>query len=67
MKAIRLYLPTASERVILEQLPIPEVGAGEVRIRVHATAVTQGELEWYPTWHTANGEPRLNPRLGISY
>jgi NADPH:quinone reductase-like Zn-dependent oxidoreductase len=61
MKAIRLYGPRGGERVVLEQLPIPELGAGEVLIRVHATAVTQGELEWYPTWHTPDDEPRLNP------
>jgi NADPH:quinone reductase-like Zn-dependent oxidoreductase len=61
MKAIRLYDSGSSKRVILDQLPIPEVGAGEVLIRVHATAVTQGELEWYPTWHTPKGDPRLNP------
>jgi NADPH:quinone reductase-like Zn-dependent oxidoreductase len=67
MKAIRLYRPSANERVVLEELPIPEVGAGEVLIRVHATAVTQGELEWYPTWHTSNGDPRLNPVPGHEF
>jgi NADPH:quinone reductase-like Zn-dependent oxidoreductase len=61
MKALRLYGPRGSERIVLEQLPIPELGAGEVLIRVHATAVTQGELEWYPTWHSPKGDPRLNP------
>jgi NADPH:quinone reductase-like Zn-dependent oxidoreductase len=61
MKAIRLYGPRGSERAVLEQLPIPELGVGEVLVRVHATAVTQGELEWYPTWHTPKGDPRLNP------
>jgi NADPH:quinone reductase-like Zn-dependent oxidoreductase len=61
MKAIRLYGPRGSERAVLEEIPIPELRAGEVLIRVHATAVTQGELEWYPTWHTAKGDPRLHP------
>lgn len=67
MKAIRLCRPGANERLVLEELPVPEVGAGEVLIRVHATAVTQGELEWYPTWHTANGDPRLNPVPGHEF
>jgi NADPH:quinone reductase and related Zn-dependent oxidoreductases len=67
MKAIRLHGPRGSEKVALEQLPIPELDAGEVLIRVHATAVTQGELEWYPTWHMPNGDPRSNPVPGHEF
>jgi NADPH:quinone reductase-like Zn-dependent oxidoreductase len=40
---------------------MPNLSAGEVLIRVHATAVTQGEFEWYPTWHTPKGDPRIHP------
>lgn len=40
---------------------MPELGAGEVLIRVHATTITPGEAEWYPTWYTQKGEPRTNP------
>lgn len=61
MKAIRLHGSGRNQRAVLEQIPIPGLGAGEVLVQVHATAVTRGELEWYPTWHTPNGDPRVNP------
>jgi NADPH:quinone reductase-like Zn-dependent oxidoreductase len=61
MKAIRLYGALGSQRVVLEDLPRPQFGAGEVLVRVQATAVTPGELEWYPTLHTRNGDPRPRP------
>jgi NADPH:quinone reductase-like Zn-dependent oxidoreductase len=67
MKAIRLKGSRGNETVSLDEIPIPESGAGEVLIRVHATAVTQGELEWYPTWHTPNGDPRLHAVLSHEF
>jgi NADPH:quinone reductase-like Zn-dependent oxidoreductase len=59
MKAIRLHGSPGNAKLSLDEIPVPKTGAGEVLIRVHATAVTPGELEWYPTWHTQNHEPRL--------
>jgi NADPH:quinone reductase-like Zn-dependent oxidoreductase len=61
MKAIRLYGSHGNETVSLDEIPMPKLGAGEVLIRVHATAVTQGEFEWYPTWRTPKGDPRIHP------
>jgi NADPH:quinone reductase-like Zn-dependent oxidoreductase len=58
MKAIRLYGAPGKQRVVLEEVPRTQIGAGEVLVRVHATAVTPGELEWHPTLHTENGAPR---------
>jgi len=58
MKAIRIHGSSGKATVSLDEIAIPEAGPGEVFIRVHATAVTPGELEWYPTWHTPKGEPR---------
>lgn len=52
---------TATRRYPSMKLPMPKLSAGEVLIRVHATAVTQGEFEWYPTWHTPKGDPRIHP------
>jgi NADPH:quinone reductase-like Zn-dependent oxidoreductase len=59
MKAIRIHGSRGNETLSLDEIQIPKLSAGEILIRVHATAVTQGELEWYPTWHTPKGEPRL--------
>ena len=67
MKAIRLYGALGSQRVVLEDIPRPQIGAGEVLVRVHATAVTPGELEWYPTLHTRNGDPRSQPILSHEF
>ncbi|HYY31508.1 MAG TPA: NADP-dependent oxidoreductase [Chthoniobacterales bacterium] len=58
MKAIRIHGSSGKATVSLDGIAIPEAGSGEVLIRVHATAVTPGELEWYPTWHTPKGDPR---------
>ena len=64
MNAVRLYHACSSEGVIFEEVPAPAVGTGNVLIRIHATTVTPGELEWYPTWHTREGAPRLKPIPG---
>ena len=58
MKAIRIHGAPGSEVLSLEEVPVPKLTTGEILVRVHATAVTPGELEWYPTWHTPKGEPR---------
>jgi NADPH:quinone reductase-like Zn-dependent oxidoreductase len=67
MKAVRFYGSRGSERVVLEEIPTPEIGAGQVLIRVHATAVTPGELEWYPTLHTPKGDPRSQQILSHEF
>jgi NADPH:quinone reductase-like Zn-dependent oxidoreductase len=67
MKAFRLYGSRGSERVVLEEIPTPEIGAGQVLVRVHATAVTPGELEWYPTLHTPKGDPRSRQILSHEF
>ncbi len=67
MKAIRLYGSRGNETVVLEEIPVPAIGAGEVLVRVHATAVTPGEIEWYPTLHTPNGDPRSKQVLSHEF
>ncbi|HEY0793084.1 MAG TPA: NADP-dependent oxidoreductase [Chthoniobacterales bacterium] len=61
MNGLRCYRSGGSAGVVLEEAPLPAAGSGEVLIRVHATAVTPGELDWYPTWHTRGGAPRSHP------
>ena len=39
--------------------PIP--GAGEVLVKVHAAGVTPYEFQWFPTFHTAEGQARPFP------
>jgi NADPH:quinone reductase-like Zn-dependent oxidoreductase len=44
MHAVRLHAP--GEPVIIEEVPVPEPGPGEVLVRVHAAAITRDELDW---------------------
>jgi NADPH:quinone reductase-like Zn-dependent oxidoreductase len=46
MRAIRLHAPGDPDRLVAEQVPTPRPGAGEALVRVHAAAITRGELDW---------------------
>lgn len=61
MKAIRLHKTTGPEAFAYEDAPQPRPGAGEVLVKVYATAVTPTEFIWYPTTNTLTGEPRPLP------
>ena len=67
MKAIRIYGASGHATVSLDEVAVPKPAPGEVLIRVHATAVTTGELEWYPTWHTPEGAPRVHAVPGHEF
>lgn len=49
------------ETLIWGDLPKPQPKVGEVLVKVHATAVMPTELQWFPTFNTAAGEPRPFP------
>jgi NADPH:quinone reductase-like Zn-dependent oxidoreductase len=67
MRAVRLYGTPGNQRVVLEEVPRPQIGASEVLVRVRATAVTPGELEWHPTLHTQKGDPRSQAILSHEF
>jgi NADPH:quinone reductase-like Zn-dependent oxidoreductase len=67
MKAVRLYGSGGNATVSLDEVPVPRPGPGEILVRVYATALTPGEFEWYPTWHTPNGASRINPIPGHEF
>ena len=46
MRSVRLPRPGGPGALALEQLPTPRPGAGEALVRVHAAAITRGELDW---------------------
>jgi NADPH:quinone reductase-like Zn-dependent oxidoreductase len=46
MRAVVLRAAGGPERLVCEQLAIPEPGPGEALVRVHAAAITRDELEW---------------------
>jgi NADPH:quinone reductase-like Zn-dependent oxidoreductase len=66
MRAIRIYGSSAQAKVSLDEVAVPKPAAGEILMRVHATAVTPGELEWYPTWHTRNVQAAVVPISGLT-
>jgi NADPH:quinone reductase-like Zn-dependent oxidoreductase len=46
MSAIRLRAPGGLDALAVEQREIPDPGAGEALVRVHAAAITRDELDW---------------------
>jgi NADPH:quinone reductase-like Zn-dependent oxidoreductase len=46
MRALRLHAAGDPASLALEELPTPRPEAGEAVVRVHAAAITRGELEW---------------------
>jgi NADPH:quinone reductase-like Zn-dependent oxidoreductase len=46
MNAVRLHAAGDPARLACERVPTPRPGPREVLIRVHAAAITRGELEW---------------------
>jgi NADPH:quinone reductase-like Zn-dependent oxidoreductase len=61
MKVAYLTGNTGPEGLVFGELPPPMPGAGELLIKVHATAITPTELQWFPTFKTRSGEPRPFP------
>jgi len=49
------------EGLVLGEIPKPNPKAGEVLIKVHATAVMPSEFTWFPTFKLPSGEPREFP------
>ena len=63
MKAVRLHAFGRPEALVYEDAPEPQPQAGEILIRVHATAVTPTEFAWEPTLHTRTGVARPFPLI----
>lgn len=61
MKAIRLHEVGGPEALVYEDALKPSPKGNELLIRVHATAITPTEFNWYPTFHTSEGGMRPFP------
>jgi NADPH:quinone reductase-like Zn-dependent oxidoreductase len=46
MRAVRLHGAEGAGALELDTVPVPDLGAAEVLLRVHAAAITRDELEW---------------------
>ena len=59
MRAIRLHRRGGPDELVLENAPVPAIGAGDVLVRVSATGITPTELRWDETYQHADGTPRI--------
>ena len=46
MRVVRLRAAGGPEQIVVEEADRPQPGPGEALVRVHAAAITRGELEW---------------------
>ena len=60
-------LNEAASALVEREIPVPEPGANEILVRVHAAGVTPTEIEWYPTTHTKADAVRRDPVPGHEF
>ncbi|MGW4928771.1 NADP-dependent oxidoreductase [Agromyces sp. NPDC004153] len=61
MFALRAYARSDAARLVHEEAPSPGLGAHDVLVRVHASGVSPGELDWPGAWLDHDGTPRVPP------
>ncbi len=61
MKAIFLNKVAGPEALGYGETPRPQPAAGQVLVKVFATAIMPTELQWEPTWKQRTGQPRPFP------
>ena len=54
MMALRAHRRGGPEQLVYEQAPQPVPGPGEIRVAVHAAAITFAELTWDETWQSGS-------------
>ena len=61
MRALHAYARSDPSQLVYEEGPVPTTLPGDVLVRVHASGVSPGELEWRLTWLRQDGTPRTPP------
>ena len=61
MRALHAYVQHDPSRLVVEDVPVPTLGPGDVLVRVHASGVSPGELDWNGTWLDPDGARRTPP------
>ena len=67
MQALRYNDSSAAPTLLVDWVPLPTPGPGELLVRVHAAGVTPTELRWYPTTHNLNGSTRTGAIPGHEF
>jgi NADPH:quinone reductase-like Zn-dependent oxidoreductase len=70
MRVVRLRAPGGPEQLAVEQADRPRPGPAEALVRVHAAAITRGELEWpidrlpaIPSYELSGVVQEVGPRV----
>jgi NADPH:quinone reductase-like Zn-dependent oxidoreductase len=61
MRALHAYAQHEPSRLVVEEAPAPTMGPTDVLVRVHASGISPGELEWNLTWLDPDNAPRTPP------
>lgn len=61
MRALHAYAKSDPSRLVLEDSPVPALGPEDVLVRVYASGVSPGELDWPGAWLHHDGTPRRPP------
>ncbi len=61
MRALYAYAQHDPSRLVVEDVPLPALRPGDVLVRVHASGVSPGELDWNGTWLSHDGGRRTPP------
>ena len=59
MKAVRMHTRAGPEALVYEDAPTPEIGSGEVLVKVRAAGITPTEFTWNSTFTTKDKRNRL--------
>lgn len=61
MQVLHAYAKRDASRLVFEEAPVPALGPGDVLVRVQASGVSPGELDWPGAWLDRDGAPRVPP------
>lgn len=61
MRALHAYAQHDPSRLVVEDVPLPTLEPGDVLVRVYASGVSPGELDWNGTWLRHDGTRRTPP------
>jgi NADPH:quinone reductase-like Zn-dependent oxidoreductase len=61
MRALHAYARSDPARLVFEDAPVPGLNPGDVLVRVHASGVSPGELDWPTAWLHHDDTPRRPP------
>jgi NADPH:quinone reductase-like Zn-dependent oxidoreductase len=61
MRVLHAYAQHDPSRLVVEDAPLPTLEPGDVLVRVYASGVSPGELDWNGTWLRHDGGRRTPP------